>query len=103
MARKKLQPPPSRPETVEQGRFNLEVAEQLYSLAGGLGGAVFLSDKTIGTSTTRIPHGQKGVPRAWFPVSLEGDARVWQTSAPDTTYLYLRASASVTCIVVVIP
>lgn len=51
---------------------------------------------TVGTSATTWPHGLDYTPTIEAIVPL-GDARVWQSSAPDATNIYLQASSSVVC------
>jgi hypothetical protein len=53
--------------------------------------------QTIGTTSTKVVHGMPSIPTGWLAYSLEGDARVWQAAAADGKFLYLIASATVTC------
>lgn len=56
-----------------------------------------LTDKDVGTSETKIAHGLGRVPSGWLEYSpLEGSDPVTQSTAPDSTYLYLIAASAVT-------
>jgi hypothetical protein len=68
-------------------------AEQVGEIAKG----ALLKNVAIAAAATTIAHGQSGTPAGWLVGSLSADARVWQTAAPDEKFLYLQASAAVTC------
>jgi hypothetical protein len=58
-----------------------------------------LTDVTIGTSSTSIPHGLARRYQGWHLVDIQGDARVWRdtaSTADNTLFIPLKASASVT-------
>jgi hypothetical protein len=59
-----------------------------------IGTATF--DAVVGTSSTDIAHGLKEAP-AFVVFMPHADARVWRTAAPDSKYIHLAASTSVTC------
>ncbi len=63
---------------------------------GPFAGARLIASVTIGTVETRVSLGGKTASR-WFVVSPRSSATVWQTRDPDGQFLYLIASASVTC------
>jgi hypothetical protein len=71
-----------------------ELTRLVLRLGEGCEGKV-IDRVAIATTTTRVPHGLRVVPR-WRVFNQEADARIWQSQAPDTTYLYLQASAAVT-------
>lgn len=53
----------------------------------------------IGTSETRVPHGLTGRPVSWWTGDHQQHATVRQTQDPDAQFLYLAASAALTCTV----
>lgn len=55
-----------------------------------------LADKAIGVAETRIVHGLGRVARSWMVARPRADARVWESKAPDSSALYVIASAAVT-------
>lgn len=75
---------------------------QLVDQFGAVAEARLILNQDIGTASTAIAHGVRGVPRAVF-VMGQADARIWRSAAPDTLLIYLQASAAVTADVMVIP
>lgn len=72
-----------------------EVRKRTEAFAESLGeGTVtrLLLRQTIATVETPIAHG--GFKR-WRTFNQEGDARIWQTRQPDSSFVYLKASAAV--------
>lgn len=58
--------------------------------------ASILTGRTaIATTETRVAHGLGAVPTGWEVVSPDALATVCQTKAPDSSYLYLKASVAV--------
>jgi len=47
------------------------------------------------TSAQSIAHGLDRAGVKWIVVSPDADARVWQTQAADSRFVYLQASAAV--------
>lgn len=66
------------------------------------GTRTLIRDVLVGTTSTPIAHGLSTAPRMVL-VCPQADARVWRSATPDSTLVYLRASASVTCDIEVIP
>jgi hypothetical protein len=62
--------------------------------------AAVLANQTIGTSQTAVAHGLGYVPTE-VSVLPRADARVWRSAAADATNVYLTASASVSCDIMV--
>lgn len=76
-------------------------AVEAFASLGELAGGRFLGEFDVGTTETRVPHGLGAAP--FMPIAVPmADARVWVPRAPDSTYLYLQASAAVACLVSVI-
>lgn len=87
---------PGAPADTVQQRA-VEAFESLGELAGGR----YLGQFAVGTTETRIPHGLGSAP--FMPLAVPmADARVWAPRVPDATYLFLQASAAVTCLVVAV-
>lgn len=63
---------------------------------GDVASGKLLEDVPVGTSSTAIIHGMGGRPRGRVIVYQSADARVWDAAKPDTTRLYLQASAATT-------
>ncbi len=81
-----------------RGSALADVQEEIRHTVDSLGIDVrtkLLTGKTVNAAETPIPHGLGVVPNGWQAYSPQADARIWQTKAPDATYLYLRASAIV--------
>jgi hypothetical protein len=57
---------------------------------------VILLNQSIGTTSTAIAHGMRGIPR-FIHVTPQADARVWRSAVSDSVRIYLQASAAVTC------
>lgn len=90
---------PNRP-TKDVGDVQRDIVllvEQLNRASG-----VVLHDQVIAVTETPIAHGLKAKP-GFVRVLPKADARVWESKAPDAMRIYLKASASVTCDVEVIP
>jgi len=64
-------------------------------------GATFIRGAAIATTETLIRHGLTDAPSGVFAIG-QADARVWETRAPDSSYVYLAASAAVTCNLLVV-
>lgn len=80
------------------GADDKDVQEEIRLTFERLGDAAvtkLLKRVSIGTSTTRIAHGMGSVPNGWREFNKEGDARIWQSQAPDANNLYLQASVAV--------
>ena len=56
---------------------------------------------TVNTAETKVPHGL-GVRPLDVIVLSRGAGYVYQSSEPDASYVYLRASAQVTCDITVL-
>lgn len=89
----------------------VEIARALITVIRALGSlaeAKVIAKQSIGTSSTRIAHGQKNAPRYCFGIP-HGDFRVFvpltgsEPTRPDATHVFLQASAACTADVVVIP
>jgi len=70
---------------------------RLSLLLGEVCEATLIRATAIGTTSTRVPHGLKGIPNTVIPCNLSADARVWRASSHDEKYLYLIANVAVTC------
>jgi hypothetical protein len=53
------------------------------------------------SSSTRVPHGLRHVPKGWFVAGKDANANVWSTKAADKDALYLKTSTDVTVALVV--
>lgn len=82
----------------ELQRAVFEFSSNVTRVAGG----VVISGVSVGTSDTKVAHGLGAVPAAVL-VMPRADARVWESATATTTQVTLRASAAVTCTVLVIP
>lgn len=85
--------------TVEDGVRAIDASGIVYARQSGTwrrAVAHSLGSQTVGTTATQVQH-QLGYAPSHVTVLPLGDARVWQSSAPDATYIYLIASASVAC------
>jgi hypothetical protein len=63
---------------------------------GDRAGSTDLGRFTIRTSETQVAHGRDFIPR-WDYFDCDAAATVFRSRAPDGKYLYLIASAQVTC------
>lgn len=79
------------------------VQRALDAQSNVLEGARLLVNVAIGTGDTRIYHGLGRSPVSWLVARPSGNAVVWEqtTSPAPGEYLLLRASAAVTCDLVV--
>jgi hypothetical protein len=59
-------------------------------------------DQAIGTTETPIAHGLGFAPQA-VRVLPTSDVRVWETQAPDSRFVYLRASGACTASLEFVP
>ncbi len=89
---------PDRPATTlpELQRNVLELVQQLKDGAT----AVLIVGVAIGTSSTRIAHGQGSVPKGVM-VCPYGAIAVGRAAAPDRTYVYVIAAYDCTADVLV--
>lgn len=91
---------PDRPTSTlpELQRAVAEFAMNVTRVAG----ATVITGISVGTSDTKVAHGLGAVPAGVF-VMPKADARVWQPAAATSSQVTLRASAAVTCDLLVVP
>lgn len=93
--------------TTGRGNDMAELRQDVKRLAEQMGigaGARLMLGETVAVTETTIAHGlrdSEGAPTAVFIMPL-ANASVWQTRAPDETFLYLQASGAVTVNILVV-
>jgi hypothetical protein len=90
---------PDRPATTlpDLQRNVLELVQQLKDGAT----AVLITGVLVGTTETRISHGQMGVPKAVLVCPHGAIAAGRGPTAPDSSYIYLIAASGCTADLVV--
>jgi hypothetical protein len=79
-----------------------ELAQECISLVPQLQSKLaVIQNYTIGTSETAVAHGLGVVPMAAL-VSPHANVTWWRTKMPDARFVYLAASSSAECDVVVV-
>lgn len=75
----------------------------LVQQLGPLAGARLITDVAVGTSLTKVRHGQRGFkPRDILIVPYE-NVMPYRVQPPDTEFFYLQASSATTCSVWLVP
>lgn len=77
--------------TETQNRVRTFVA-QLGEIANGK----LVEGKAIGTGETEIGHGLGRRPVGWLVIRNNANAAIYDSKAPDDTFLYLRAGVAAT-------
>lgn len=76
---------------------------QLEQQLGDGAAAILLTDIALVSGANSIPHGRDSVPRACVPTVRGSSATAYETQAPDTTFVYVTASADCTASLVIYP
>lgn len=91
---------PDRPTTTvpELQRDVLELVHQLKDGAS----AVVITDVAVGTTSTRVAHGQRSVPKAVLVCPHGAIAAGRATTPPDSQFIYIVAASACTADILVV-
>lgn len=88
--------------TLDVEQLNAQFNQLLQQL-GPLAGAKLITNVSVGTAVTSIPHGQRGKKPRDVLVMPYANVMPYRPQVPDTQFIYLQASSPTTCSVWVIP